>query len=130
MATLEETDSLKWVDREKHWIKTFLDLGANLVNHTEGGEGTYGHTHSPESKQKMSEAAKRRPANRKGQTNSEAHRKAISEAKKGKSVNHLLDPDVQKRSAESRRGRKVSDETKRKISETLKAKKSSSPTSI
>jgi hypothetical protein len=84
------------------------------------GSAWKGRTHTEESRKKMSEAAKKRPANRKGMTNSEEHRRRISKAKKGKRVDHLLDPEAIKKVADSKRGKPRSEETKRKISESLR----------
>ena len=72
------------------------DLGlGNLVNMTDGGNGTFGLIMSEETRQKMSEA-------KKGKTRSEETRQKISEAKKGKISNML--------------GKKLSEETRHKMS--------------
>lgn len=39
---------------EKYYIKTFRELGVNLVNMTDGGEGSQGFRHSEQSKQLLS----------------------------------------------------------------------------
>jgi hypothetical protein len=46
--------------RERYWIRWFRDAGAPLTNTTAGGEGSLGAKPSIETRQKMSEALKRR----------------------------------------------------------------------
>ena len=90
---------------KKH--KTIVPLGYNL---TLGGEGTLGFKHSDESKQKMSESHKGRPAPNKGKKHSEEARRKMSEANKGRTPPN--------------KGKKHSEETKRKIGEANKGKPS------
>lgn len=43
LEVIEKTTNNKWKEREKFWIKYYLDKGNKLVNYTEGGDGlTYG----------------------------------------------------------------------------------------
>jgi hypothetical protein len=76
-------DDLTWeeaCEREKYWIKFYgrKDLKeGNLVNMTDGGDGTLGHHHSDEAKHKISVASK-------GRFVSEETRKKLSDANKGK----------------------------------------------
>lgn len=44
---------------EKAWIRRFRESGADLVNGTDGGPGTLGHRHSPETRQKIAEISRR-----------------------------------------------------------------------
>jgi hypothetical protein len=46
---------------EQLWIKTYREKGANLTNHTDGGEGAVGLRMSDETRKKMSEAHKNSP---------------------------------------------------------------------
>lgn len=46
------------LEREIFWIKHYRDLGTNLTNLTDGGEGNSGWNPSEENRQNMSEAAK------------------------------------------------------------------------
>jgi hypothetical protein len=94
------------------------DLGlGNLVNMTDGGDGSLGvtnmlgKTHTEESKNKMSEALK-------GKTPSEETRQKMSEAHKGK----ILSEETRQKMSESKKGnkninfgKKLSDEIKQKI---------------
>lgn len=55
------------------------DLGlGNLINQTDGGEGAKGHIISNETKKKLSEALKGKPAHNKGKSLSEETKKKIS----------------------------------------------------
>lgn len=45
-----------WIECEQFWIMYFKFLGANLTNHTKGGEGLIGHAHSEETKNKLKNA--------------------------------------------------------------------------
>jgi hypothetical protein len=101
-----------------------LSLGTGpLCNLTDGGDGSSGHKNSKETKQKMSEAAKKRPPV------SEETKRKISETKTGRklSMEHIekiaTSNRGKKRSEEciqrmsiNRRGEKRSEETKRKMS--------------
>jgi GIY-YIG catalytic domain len=51
----------RWVEREQHWIAHYRSEGARLFNLTSGGEGTTGAKWTPETRQRMSEAARKRP---------------------------------------------------------------------
>lgn len=64
-------------EREIFWIKYYKDLGYNLVNSSEGGNGTVGVKMSEEHKKKLSLLYKGKPL-------SEEHRKKISISRKGK----------------------------------------------
>lgn len=50
----EVSEDLKNIS-EKYWISQLKEWGFNLLNQTDGGEGTSGYKHSKVSKQKMSE---------------------------------------------------------------------------
>jgi hypothetical protein len=51
---LETGDDMDlWADAEKKWIAQFRALGARLTNATDGGDGTPGRAHSPETKAKI-----------------------------------------------------------------------------
>lgn len=93
---IEETTSSNWRERERYWIEFFRSNGEYLTNLTEGGEGFTG-THSEETKRKMSSA-------RKGEKHSELWNQHIGAGNKGKVL-----------------GKHLSDETKAKISVSLRA---------
>ena len=68
-------DELK--EKEKYWIKQYNSTDRNIgYNLTEGGDGTFGRTHSEETKEKIRQKAL-------GRKISEETRKKMSEARKG-----------------------------------------------
>jgi group I intron endonuclease len=56
MQVIEECDESNWAERETYWIKYYRNLGCDLVNATEGGEGTKGYKLSEEHSQKLHSA--------------------------------------------------------------------------
>lgn len=40
IVILEECTEINWVEREKHWIKYYRELGINLTNISDGGDGS------------------------------------------------------------------------------------------
>lgn len=87
---LEVCAKENWQEREKYWITQFEDL----LNSTEGGEGSFGFTHSLETVKKIrqmktgvfqSEKTKlRRSKSLKGRIITQEHREKIGKANKGK----------------------------------------------
>lgn len=59
LTILEETDKIKWEEREKHWIAYGKKQGWRLTNATEGGEGSFGRTITPETRKRMEESRER-----------------------------------------------------------------------
>jgi len=134
---IEECEDEILSEREILWIKKYRELGKNLYNFTDGGEGMSGWKHSEETKKKMSEA-------RKGKSPSEEHKKKISESLKGRKVpketltkvsksisgdkNHFYGKhhtdETKARMSKSHTGKKLSNEHKRKLSESSKGNKS------
>ena len=45
---IETVTEQNWIEREMHWIKFYKDLGCNLTNTTDGGEGTKTYKMPPE----------------------------------------------------------------------------------
>lgn len=56
MIILEEIKDGDWQEAEKYHIAYFKSIGMKLCNDTEGGDGTLGHKHTDESKEKMRQA--------------------------------------------------------------------------
>ena len=54
IKVLEEVDASIWKERERWWIAEMRQQGARLTNLTDGGEGTNGYKHTPETKAKIS----------------------------------------------------------------------------
>jgi len=95
MIILQEVPESEWQIAEQAWIRFGWEEGWRLTNGTMGGDGILGHIFSEESLQKMSDAKKGNKS-RAGMSNSDEHKRKIGEAHKGKVV---------------------SEETRRKISE-------------
>jgi hypothetical protein len=94
-------------------IAALKSLGASLVNGTSGGEGTPGHQKSAETRLKLAEAGRRR-------RHSEQTRKKMSETRKGRKASE----ETKAKISEARRKQPApSVETRRKISNTLKARR-------
>lgn len=111
---------------EKRLIKLYgrKDLGTGILNNrTDGGEGSSGATRSKEARLRISNA-------KKGVIPSEEHRKNLSKARKGKPHTEAHCIALRKPRSEEAKlnmsrgcmGRKISDETRAKISATLKAR--------
>lgn len=111
---------------EKHLIKLYgrKDIGTGILNNrTDGGEGSSGAVRSAETKLRISNA-------KKGILPTEEHRKNLSKARKGKPLSEAHCAALRKpRSAAAKlnmsrgcMGRKISEETKAKISATLKSR--------
>ncbi len=94
---------------EKAYIQTYTTWGAKLVNLTDGGDGTFGHVMSEETKAKISEANK-------GRKFTEEQRERMGAPKKGRkfSVEHKANLSV------AGTGRPVSQKTREKIREANK----------
>ncbi len=89
--------------REVYWIKYYKTMGAELVNHTQGGGGTWGFKHSPETKLKIGKAHK-------GKLVRVETRERLSIARTGTTASE----ETKLKQAEANRGRYVSAETRRK----------------
>ena len=107
---IEECDHSVWQEREKYWISYY----PNLINATEGGDGSEGFRHSEETIKKL------RAVN-KGRKHTKEFKEAMSKRLKGKP----LSPEHVAKIAASNRGRKASDETRKRLSESHKGIKQS-----
>ena len=120
---LEECTGKNWEKREMYFITKMKKEGWNLTNLTVGGGGLNGC--SEETKRKMSEVRKGRPAHNKGIPHSEEAKKKMSESSKG--IRHSK--ETRRRMSISRTGRghsfygrTHSEATKAKISRTQLAR--------
>jgi hypothetical protein len=104
----EEAKKIEILLIEKYGRK---DLGlGNLVNMTDGGQGSLGLKISEETREKMSKAQKGENNPNFGKTLSEEHRQKISEAQKGK----VISEETRQKLREARKGRTFSEETRQK----------------
>lgn len=128
MVVIDETDKDDWIFLEQWYIQLYKSWGYRLTNHTEGGEGVYGYTHSQETREKMSKANKGRvfseeskrklSATIKGRKMSDETKRKVSEAAKKRGIS----PETQAKMIESRRKNPLrhSEESKLRISQKLK----------
>jgi hypothetical protein len=108
---VEQLDDEKLLNEaEKKWIKHYKDLGCDLTNGTEGGDGG---KMSPESIEKMK-------SKKIGVKLSEEHKQKISEGNKGR----LVTEETRNKLSEARKTYVVSDETRKKQSESHKGQTS------
>lgn len=91
-------------DRETHHIRIYRERGL-AYNMTNGGEGTPGHKHTLESRQKMSKSQA-------GRTHSVETRNKIGEANKRRQQT----PEARRKISEAHKGKPLSIETRQKIS--------------
>ena len=76
VETLEECSTKNWKNRERHWIRRLKTKSPSGYNLTDGGEGSFGFKHRPESIRKMS-------GWQLGRKLSDAHKRKVSESLKG-----------------------------------------------
>lgn len=128
MKNLSESDAF---EHEKFLILCFKDIGVSLANHTDGGGGISGYSHTDESKKKIALTSKERmldPDYRakihgkwKGQNLSADARSKISAVMKGKPKSE----EHRKKIGDLHRGMIMSEEAKAKISAAGKGRKRS-----
>ena len=62
ITELDEVEEDKWVEAERHYIRLFKSMGANLTNYSDGGESNMlGKKHSRETIEKMIKTRTGRP---------------------------------------------------------------------
>jgi hypothetical protein len=124
---------------EKYCIALYgrIDNGTGILrNLTNGGEGSSGFRHSPETRARLSEMRKgmklseeqcrRIAAMHRGRKKSEETRRRISESQKGK----VIPEHVRKKISEAKKGKKLSPEHCCRIAEAGKNRKASSETKV
>lgn len=113
-----------WVEAEQMWIKHYREAGAQLVNATDGGEGTLGYVPSQETREKMRAHMKNRPPapsptpeTRAKMAESQRQRfeweQANGISRKGKKRS----PEAAANISRALTGRKLSEEHRKKLSE-------------
>lgn len=133
---LEECEKEYLNEKEKYYIELF-NTKKEGYNYTRGGDGSNGFLHSQETKKKLSEIAKNRIVSsetrekisiiKKGIIFTEEHKRKLSESGKGKHSKPVSDETREKLSKATKGennpnyGKKMSEEQKKKISETKKS---------
>jgi len=127
MTIIDETNNENWQQCEIAWIAYYRGLGCNLVNSTDGGEGSRGIIRSEEYRRKISESQRGERHNMYGKHHSEESRRKNSEAHLGKRHSE----QSRKRMSEARAGEKHymygkrhSEKTRKKMSEVSGKKRS------
>lgn len=130
MILIEECINSNWAEREKYWIKWYREDGCDLVNATDGGEGTKGLIFTEEHKHKISESHKGENNPNFGKSPSEETRRKISEANIGENnpyygKQHTKETRIRmsisaKQRKNQRRGYTLTEQQKQQISESLK----------
>ena len=115
---LSEDDSFLM---EKERIAFWRNIGCDLTNLTDGGEGISGFRHSDEIKKKLSDLNKGQPAAFKGRKHTEETKKLLSEIAKKRGAPKLT-KEQQEKVSNWHRGRKRSPETCAKISAKAKGR--------
>ena len=122
ICLIEECSYSIWQEKEKYWISYY----SNLINITEGGDGSLGFLHTPETIKKLrninlgrkhSQEFKDNMSKRlKGKSLSQEHINKISNSTKGKYVSE----ETKQKLSKSHIGIKQSEESKQKRSDTIK----------
>ena len=108
---VEELENYDLLNKaEIKWIKFYKELGCDLTNGTEGGDGG---KMSPESIEKMKKT-------KTGKPHSKKHREAISKA----NIGHIVTNETKLKIGAKNKSKIVSDETKLKMSESHKGQTS------
>jgi hypothetical protein len=116
VAVIETGCGSEWGAAEVRWIKHYRELGAALVNGTDGGEGCPGHLVSAEAREKVSKA-------RLGKPLSPEHRAKVAAGNRGK----RMSSEAIAKTAAAWRGRKHTVEARAKISAARTGRKVGSP---
>lgn len=95
--------------REIYWIKKYREIGYNLTNSVDGGQGLYGRIISEESRKKMSDA-------RKGFTPTTETRLKQSKARKNYVKNNPISNETKLKLSKLAKNRKHTLEAKKKMS--------------
>jgi len=86
---LETCEDHQRIDAEKAWILGFRQSGADLVNVTDGGEGTVGIKVSEETRSKMRAAKRRIPPERRSEISSLASKSRIGYKHKAETIEKI-----------------------------------------
>lgn len=113
-----ETGIIDFTSAERAWISHFREMGCNLTNGTDGGEGMLGFRPSAETKEKIASALRGRPGN-KGAVIEEWHKARVAEANRKR----VWTAEQKAALSARRKGRSTSEEHRKHLSEALKGRK-------
>lgn len=105
-----------WQEAERYWIAYYRSLGCQLVNGTDGGEGTLGQKHSAETRKRMSRDRKGRPSPKKGVPLPVEVKAKLREA----AIRQFQDPEMRAAVSRVHKGKSISDEHKAVLAEATK----------
>lgn len=109
ISAIQKTTEETWQDDEKMCIAQAKAEGANLTNHTKGGDGIPGYKHSEETRQKISvynKSVGRIPPSWKGRKQSPEHIRKRVEARK-KRGNYQHSKEAKKKISQNRKGKNL-----------------------
>jgi len=124
MESIETGLGEGWVVRERYWIAEYRRRGADLTNHTEGGEGTLGW--SPDAswraaageRAKLLHTGKKRSIEARANMSAAGKRRMETIRQQGLKVSMPpKTPETLKRMADAQRGKKASAKTREKLSQ-------------
>jgi len=118
VIALSEVSQELWAEEEIRYIRAARCLGLNLVNNSDGGEGSKGHRVSDATREKISRVHK-------GKTISPEHREKLSRAGRGRKIS----AQTRERMSQAQAGRLVSEVTRHRISQAKRGKKLSGASS-
>jgi hypothetical protein len=100
-----------WAEAEIKWIKHYRDIGHDLVNTTDGGEGVIGYVRDAEWRARCSARAKGRPSPGKGKKRSAETRAKISAVQIGK----VISVEHRAKLSAATKGKPKSEETRQRM---------------
>jgi hypothetical protein len=115
-----ESPVADWEEAEQRWIASYRQSGAPLLNQTDGGAGSPGYVMPEEERRRVGERTK---AIHTGRRRSEESKARMAERQKEAWKNPDRKPapprsvETRARMSEAQRGKKASEETRRRISE-------------
>lgn len=106
------------ITKEQQYILIFMSIGAKLTNHTKGGEGCFGYTHTEDSKAKI-KAKRSTQIMRSGWNHSQEVKEKISLINKGKVRSESLKNQI----SDKLKGRVFSEEHRIKLKKAWEIRK-------
>jgi group I intron endonuclease len=115
---IEEATEENWEEREQYWIAHY----DNLTNETAGGEGLHGHRFSDDHRRKLGEAqaGNTKWLGRKHKPETRAKMSVKMSGENNPNYGKTFTKEYRKKLSEAQKGRRHSDETRRKMSQAAK----------